>query len=254
MADQTPNLSLPFIMPAQAQKHVTHNEAIELLDMIVQLTLEATDATIPPATTNEGQAWALGTGVADVWAGQDGMIATWRGGGWLFVTPRDGWRAWVRDVAELQVLTGGSWGMQGSDHVLQNLPSVGINATGDPMNRLSVSAAATLLNNDGVGHQVKINKAAIGDTASLLYQSGFSGRAEMGLAGNDDFSIKVSADGAAWASALTIEAVTGRVQIGDVLQLTPSTTPASADAGDIYFDSTTSKLRCFDGTTWQDLF
>ncbi|MEL6840267.1 MAG: DUF2793 domain-containing protein, partial [Pseudomonadota bacterium] len=62
MPDQTPNLTLPFIMPAQAQKHVTHNEAIELLDMIVQLTLEATDAVTPPGTANEGQAWAIGTG------------------------------------------------------------------------------------------------------------------------------------------------------------------------------------------------
>ena len=40
MSETTPNLNLPFIMPAQAQKHVTHNEAIELLDAIVQLTLE----------------------------------------------------------------------------------------------------------------------------------------------------------------------------------------------------------------------
>lgn len=254
MSDQTPNLSLPFIMPAQAQKHVTHNEAIELLDMIVQLTLEATGATTPPGAANEGQAWALGSGAVDGWTGQDGMIAAWRGGGWLFVAPRDGWLAWVRDAAELQVLTGGAWVTQGGDPVLQNLPSVGINATADATNRLSVNADATLLNNNGAGHQVKINKAGSGDTGSLLYQTGFSGRAEMGLAGNDDFSIKVSPDGAAWTTAVTLEAASGRVQIGEVLQLKPSTTPVSANAGDIHFDSVTSKLRCFDGTVWQDLF
>ncbi len=49
MSEITPKLSMPLIMPAQAQKHVTHNEAIELLDMIVQLTLEATEAVTPPA-------------------------------------------------------------------------------------------------------------------------------------------------------------------------------------------------------------
>jgi hypothetical protein len=253
MADQTPNLSLPFIMPAQAQKHVTHNEAIELLDMIVQLTFEATDATTPPGVADEGQAWALGAGAIDAWAGQDGMIATWRGGGWLFVTPREGWVAWVRDAEELRVLTSGAWVIQG-DPELQNLPGVGINATADVTNRLSVNATATLLNNDGAGHQVKINKNGVGDTGSLLYQTGFSGRAEMGLAGNDDFSIKVSSDGATWFDALTVVAATGHVQIGQVMQLTPGAAPVSPAAGDIYFDSTTAKLRCFEGSAWQDLF
>jgi len=253
MPDQTPNLSLPFIMPAQAQKHVTHNEAIELLDMIVQLTLEATGATTPPESANEGEAWGLGTGATDAWFGQDGMIATWRGGGWLFVAPRDGWLAWVSDVAELQVLTAGTWVTQGEPD-LQNLPSVGINATADATNRLSVNADATLLNNDGAGHQVKINKAAASDTGSLLYQTGFSGRAEMGLAGNDDFSIKVSEDGAIWFTALTATGADGHVQIDQVLRLAPGPAPATPTAGDIYFDDATSALRCFDGTAWQDLF
>ncbi|MFA8443657.1 DUF2793 domain-containing protein [Yoonia sp.] len=109
MSDQTPNLALPFIMPAQAQKHVTHNEAIERLDMIVQLTLESIGATVPPVVPGEGQAWALGAAPTGDWSGQGGNIASWRGGGWLFVAPREGWMAWVKDAAELQVLTGGDW-------------------------------------------------------------------------------------------------------------------------------------------------
>lgn len=253
MPDQTPNLSLPFIMPAQAQKHVTHNEAIELLDMIVQLTLESVGDTTPPGVPEEGQAWIVGASATGDWAAQDGMIATWRGGGWLFVAPQDGWIAWVRDAAEMQAFTGGTWVTQGEPD-LQNLPSVGINTTADTTNRLSINAAATLLNNDGAGHQVKINKASAGDTGSLLYQTGFSGRAEMGLAGNDDFSIKVSADGAAWSTAIAITAADGYVQIGEVLNLAPGAEPAGATAGDIYFDGTTSKLRCYDGTVWNDLF
>jgi hypothetical protein len=109
MSNETPNLSLPFIMPAQAQKHVTHNEAIELLDLIVQLTLEATAAVVPPSAPNEGQSWALDAAASGAWAGQGGMIASWRGGGWLFVTPQEGWMAWCKDVAELKVRTGGAW-------------------------------------------------------------------------------------------------------------------------------------------------
>ena len=221
--------------------------------MIVQLTFEETGVITPPSMAQEGQAWALGSGSTGAWVGRDGMIATWRGGGWLFVAPRDGWLAWVRETEELQVLTGGEWVTQGKPE-LQNLTGVGINATADAINRLSVNAAATLLNNDGAGHQVKINKAGIGDTGSLLYQSGFSGRAEMGLAGNDEFSIKVSADGSAWFDALSVAGATGQVQIDHAMRLNPGVAPVSPAAGVIYFDSATSKLRCFDGSVWQDLF
>jgi hypothetical protein len=33
--DQTENLKIPYILPSQAQKHVTHNEAIKAIDAIV---------------------------------------------------------------------------------------------------------------------------------------------------------------------------------------------------------------------------
>ena len=65
-----------------------------------------------------------------------------------------------------------------------------------------MASPATLLTHAGGGHQLKINKAGPGQTASLLYQTDWSGRAEMGLAGGDNFSVKVSADGATWAEAL----------------------------------------------------
>ncbi|WP_019955866.1 DUF2793 domain-containing protein [Yoonia vestfoldensis] len=251
MSDQSPRLSLPFILPAQAQKHVTHNEAIELLDLIVQLTLVSVSQTTPPAAPAEGQAWGVPSGATGDWAGQDSMIATWRGGGWLFVAPQDGWVAWVTDAAALSVRADGIWTPEGD---LQNLPGVGINTTADPVNRLSLRAPATLFDNEGAGHQIKINKAAAADTGAVLFQTGYGGRAEMGLAGEDDFSIKVSADGTTWRPAVSIAAATGRMRLAEGLRLPPGTAPTTAEPGDIYFDSATAKLRCFDGTIWQDLF
>lgn len=109
MSNETPKLSLPIIMPAQAQKHVTHNEAIELLDVIVQLTLESAAASAPPSSPTEGQSWALGASPTGAWAGQGGMIASWRGGGWLFIAPQEGWMGWCKDAADLKVRTGGAW-------------------------------------------------------------------------------------------------------------------------------------------------
>ncbi|WP_322894991.1 MULTISPECIES: DUF2793 domain-containing protein [unclassified Yoonia] len=254
MSDQSPNLSLPFIMPAQAQKHVTHNEAIELLDLIVQLTLVSVTQTAPPPDPAEGAAWAVPAGAVGAWAGQAGLIATWRGGGWLFVAARDGWTAFVTDAAALHIRMDGKWSAKGHPPDLQNLPAVGVNATADATNRLSLRAPATLFDNEGAGHQIKINKAAAGDTGSLLFQTGYSGRAEMGLAGSDDFTIKTSPDGTLWRQALTIAAATGQVQLSGALRLTPISRPATGQAGDLYFDSATAKLCCFDGTLWHDLF
>jgi hypothetical protein len=111
-----------------------------------------------------------------------------------------------------------------------------------------------LLNHDGAGHQLKLNKAAAAETASLLYQTAFSGRAEMGLAGDDDFTIKVSADGAQWNNALSIAADTGVVTLAQVVNLAPGSAPVTAQAGDLYFDAALAKLRCHDGSVWQDLF
>ncbi|MFT4742078.1 MAG: hypothetical protein ACI91Z_000049 [Yoonia sp.] len=209
--DQTPLLSLPYIQGAQAQKHVTHNAALELIDMVAQLAVEALDATTPPTSAAEGQAWAVGASPSGAWSSHAGDIAAWRGGGWLFVTPVIGWRAWDKTTGAIYAYDGAGWIAAGGVADLQNLDGLGINAASDTTNRLAVSSAATLLNHDGAGHQVKINKATATDTASLLYQSGFSGRAEMGLAGNDDFSVKVSGDGTTFTEALRINGATGAV-------------------------------------------
>lgn len=96
---------------------------------------------------------------------------------------------------------------------LQNLPHLGIATAADNTNRLAVSAPATLLTHAGAGHQLKLNKSSPGDTASLLFQTGWEGRAEMGTGGSDDFSIKVSADGSSWQEALHIDRNTGQVSL-----------------------------------------
>ncbi len=209
MSELSPRLSLPFLMLAQAQKHVTHNEALEHLDLLVQLTVMAFDATTPPVSPMDGQVWALGAAPMGDWAGQGGRLAAWRAGGWVFVTPAAGWRAALGN--SLRLFDGSAW-VDGTLPPLQNLNEVGINASHDATNRLSVAAPATLLTHAGAGHQVKINKAGADDTASLLFQTGFSGRAEMGIAGQDDFTIKVSANGSDWQDGLVVARATGQVQ------------------------------------------
>jgi len=253
MSQISPTLALPYLMPAQAQKHVTHNEALAMLDLLVQSVAEAL-ADTPPAAPAEGAAWLVGAAPTGAWAGHEGALAQWRDGAWAFAAPRPGWRVWDRDAGALRIRTGSDWAVLESLLDLQNLGHLGINTGADAVNRLSLASAASLFSHDGAGHQVKVNKAAAGDTASFLFQTGYSGRAEIGLAGNDAFSLKVSADGATWATAL-VAAPSGAVGIGSLLRLAPqAAAPASPAAGDIYFDAGTGKLRCHDGSTWWNLF
>mgnify|MGYP003111086174 CR=1 FL=1 len=221
MQDTSPRLSLPFILPSQAQKHVTHNEALTRLDIAVQLAVEGIGAATPPALPGAGQVWALGPSPSGVWAGQAGMLAAFVNESWLFVAPGEGWLAIDKSDGRLFRHAGAEW-VPLSSPGLENLDGVGINTGFDTTNRFTVSAPATLLNHEGAGHQLKINKASAADTASLLFQTGFGGRAEMGTSGNDDFAIKVSADGAAWVTALSLDAATG-LATGAAVQ---------ADAGD----------------------
>jgi hypothetical protein len=117
-------------------------------------------------------------------------------------------------------------------------------ATADATNRLSINAPASLFNNAGAGHQIKVNKAAATDTGSFLFQTGFSGRAEFGLTGSDDFQIKVSADGATWFDALQLERTSGRVSVMAALQLNPlAGDPGTVADGDLWYNSGTSTFR-----------
>ncbi|HPD93242.1 MAG TPA: DUF2793 domain-containing protein [Pararhodobacter sp.] len=203
------NLKLPYMAAAQAQKHVTHNEALERLDSIVQLTVTAFDATTPPLSATDGEVWALGYGAVNDWAGHDLDLAVWSNGGWLFVTPHVGWRAALG--TDLRVFDGSGW-VSPDLPDLQNLPGLGVGTSYDTVNKLAVQSEASLFTHQGAGHQIKVNKNAAGDTASLLFQTGWSGRAEMGTQGSDAFGIKVSADGTAWHTALAFDPATALPQ------------------------------------------
>ena len=111
MSENTARLALPFIMAAQAQKHVTHNEALRLLDGIVQLSVLDKDLTAPPGGADDGAAYIVPTGAAGVWAGWDGDIAYRADGTWLRLQPGPGWLAWVQDEDALYVMASTGWAL-----------------------------------------------------------------------------------------------------------------------------------------------
>lgn len=221
---KTPHLNLPYISAAQAQKHVTHNEALRALDAIVHLSVLDRDLSTPPISPNEGDRYLVASNAIEEWSGQEQSIAAFQDGAWVFYTPNTGWLAWIVDEAILVGWDGSNWvvssggsGSGGGASVNLNPATggvVGVNATADATNRLSVNSPATLFNHEGDDHKIKVNKNTNSDTASVLFQTGFSGRAEFGLTGDDNFHMKVSPDGSNWTEGMVIDGSTAQIGIG----------------------------------------
>jgi len=218
MTDATPRLGLPLIAASQAQKHVTHNEALGLLDALVQLACLDKDLTAPPQNPADGDRYlVVASNPGGAWAGLAGQVVRYSDGVWIGAVPRAGWFAYVIDEADLYVFDGTAWGsFRRTLTAIQSVSRLGINTGADATNRLAVKSDAALLTWDdatpGSGDmRIAVNKQAASRDAGLILQTGYSARALLGLLGSDDFSLKVSPDGSTFRTALTASAAKGGI-------------------------------------------
>ena len=216
MSDTTTNLLLPYILAAQAQKHVTHNEALRLLDGLVQLSVLDRDLAAPPASPADGDRYIVANGGTGDWTGWDLNVALFTDGTWLRLPPRAGWCAWVEDEGLLLVYDGAVWiGTTPAD--LQNLGLLGLGTTADAANPFSAKLNAALwtaktVAEGGTGDLFyTMNKEAAGDDLGLTLQSGFVTKALVGLFGSDNFRLAVSVDGSTFFDGLIVDNATGIV-------------------------------------------
>lgn len=105
----TSQLALPLLQPSQAQKHVTVNEALVKLDGLTQLVLASATTITPPSTAEDGVAYFVPVGAVNAWDGQAGQIAVYSNGGWVFSTPKPGWRGYISDEATAAMFDGADW-------------------------------------------------------------------------------------------------------------------------------------------------
>lgn len=105
----TNQLGLPYLQAAQAQKHVTVNEALARLDGLALLTVQSQSVATPPAVVIDGLAYAVPPGAVGGWSGQDGKLAIGRNGGWDFVLPQRGWKALILDEGMQALHDGTAW-------------------------------------------------------------------------------------------------------------------------------------------------
>ncbi len=217
MSDTTTKLLLPYILAAQAQKHVTHNEALRILDGLVQLSVIDRNLTAPPGSPTDGDRYIVGSGATGDWAGWDLNVALWTDGAWLRLPPRTGWSAWVEDEGLLLVYDGAGW-IGTTPAALQNMALLGLGTTADASNPFSAKLNSALWTaktaaEGGTGDLFyTMNKEAAGDDLGLTLQSGFVTKALVGLFGSDSFRLAVSADGSTFFDGLIVDNTTGIVE------------------------------------------
>jgi hypothetical protein len=233
----TPNLGLPFIEGSQAQKHVTHNEALRILDAAVQIAVLDLTRTAPPASPAEGERHVVASGATGAWAGHANAIATWQDGAWAFLVPKSGWCIWSAADDVMFVFDGTHWrDLRDLPVTLDNAVHVGINTTASSPNLLSVKSNAALLTainvaDGGSGDaRLQISKESAAKTASVFFSDAFSGRAEFGLVGSDAFKLKVSTDGSTWVEAFSVDQASGNLALPRGLALSGVIAPPQITA------------------------
>jgi len=108
-SDLSPHLSLPYLVPDQAQKHVSVNQALRRLDAMVQVSVISRTLAAPPDAPHNGDRYLLPEAGAHEWGGAANELAVFEDTGWVYLTPRAGWRVWQQDAQKLLVFDGAAW-------------------------------------------------------------------------------------------------------------------------------------------------
>jgi len=213
MSDATTHLGLPLIAAWQAQKHVTHNEALAVLDALVQLACLDKDLTAPPTSPAEGDRYLVVASMpTGAWVGRSGQVVRFTDGVWVGLVPSTGWLAYLADEKLVYAFDGRAWApiTSGSGD------RIGINTSADATNRLAVKSDAALFAWDdvtpGTGDmRITLNKKEAARDAGFVFQTGGSIRALFGTLGGGGFVLKTSPDGSTFVTALAAAAATGIV-------------------------------------------
>jgi hypothetical protein len=105
----TPRYGLPEIAASQSQKHVTHNQAINGFDALVNAVALDKDLTAPPGSPSEGDGYIVGSSATGAWAGKDLNFVSYNSGAWYFYVPPVGMRVYVSDESLYYRWSGSAW-------------------------------------------------------------------------------------------------------------------------------------------------
>lgn len=202
---RTQHHALPFMAPAQAQKHMTLNESLIEIDRRLHIHLQSVSHAEPPSTLTLGDRYGIPPSATGDWSGEDGSIAEWEGNTWILLRPKSGWLAYVADQDGLFTASNNDWLRIGKSET--TVEQLGVNTEADGTNRLAVRSSSVYLGADDSGTIDRtMNRATDSDNSRLYFKTNDIVRAEVGYTGDDQFRIKTTPDGEVFATALAVEA------------------------------------------------
>ncbi|WP_310619892.1 DUF2793 domain-containing protein [Flexibacterium corallicola] len=213
---------LPFIAASQSQKHITHNEALSQLDAFIQLSVKSRTTVSPPEDEDEGTRYLVPQDASGSFLGHEASVAAQIGGAWVFVEPVAGMRCWVEDESLLLFYTEGEWREFASvidaltlDTAANGvLSKLGVGLAADDQMRLAVKTPDAVITHGASGDvALRLNRAVQENEASLAFLSNWQPRALLGHFGQDNFTLKVSADGSAYLPVWSVDGVTGEFNL-----------------------------------------
>lgn len=214
MSDLSANLSLPFLIASQSQKHVTFNDLVNKIDALLMLSVKSNTLNTPPTSPEDGARYIIGNGANGEWEGKENHVATYQNLGWDYIRPQNGFLAFIESEGKFYCYTGLWKLLSVNSEQADMFTKLGIGTRADNINTFAsklnnalFSAKYVAENGDG-NLRIKVNKENSNNTAAFLFQTNYSGRAEFGLMGNDSFGLKVSADGSNWQNIFNITPLT----------------------------------------------
>lgn len=211
---QSPRLAFPYLQPNQAQKHVTLNEALRLLDIVTSAAIVSRSETTEPDSPSEGDIYILPTGASgDSWMlFAEDSLAAFQDGVWVEILPPNGLRAWIEDENALCVFADANW----IEIAPARTARLGINADATSPNLLTVKSDAVLFSHDDVTPgsgdiRLAMNREAAGAVASVIFQTEFTGHAEVGLLGSGNLAFRTSSDGSTFNTGIELDQADGGV-------------------------------------------
>ncbi|WP_430387507.1 DUF2793 domain-containing protein [Blastomonas fulva] len=97
------------MLAAQAQKELTHNEALVVIDALLGGCIEGIASDPGTVDAEEVRAWVVGPSPAGAWADRESHIAISTAGGWRFAPPLAGMRIFDRADGVMRRFDGGEW-------------------------------------------------------------------------------------------------------------------------------------------------
>jgi hypothetical protein len=233
MADKTQNLGVKLLAQGQLNKDITLNNALTLIDSLINTGLESLNTfSKPPTNMQEGLLILTSQTPEEGFEKYPFHIAFYKNG-WHFLKPKEGLILWVKDIKKCVVFDGINFiELSGNDISISPLQpskleekleeiekkleellkpsSLGINATPDENNKFVVRSNYSLFNTEKEDVRVILNKSSSSNTASFIFQSNWNGIAEFGTLNGENFILKVASNGI-WKEVFEVNSKTGEI-------------------------------------------